>query len=97
LAEQCGGAITPALRQASEPLPLTDREREVVLLLRQGLSNRDIAARLTVSIRTVEGHIYKAMNKTGTASREELAALVPEPRPHPLLLPRRSALTENDE
>ena len=97
LAEQCGGATTPALCQASEPLPLTDREREVVLLVRQGLSNRDIAARLTVSIRTVEGHIYKAMNNTGTASREELAALVPAPRQQPLLLPRKSALTKNDE
>jgi DNA-binding CsgD family transcriptional regulator len=76
LAEQCGGADTPALRQAREPLPLTDREREIVMLLGQGLSNRAVAARLTVSVRTVEGHIYKAMTKTGTASREELAALL---------------------
>jgi DNA-binding CsgD family transcriptional regulator len=81
LAEDCGGADTPALRQAREPLPLTDREREIVMLLGQGLSNRDVAARLTVSVRTVEGHIYKAMAKTGTASREELAALLPRRRP----------------
>ncbi len=80
LAEQCGGN-TPALRQAREPLPLTDREREIVMLLGQGLSNRDIAARLNVSIRTVEGHIYKAMTRTGTASREELAALLPRRKP----------------
>ena len=75
LAEQ-GGADTPTLRQAREPLPLTDREREIVLLLGQGLSSREIAERLTVSVRTVEGHIYKAMAKTGTTSREELAALL---------------------
>jgi DNA-binding CsgD family transcriptional regulator len=81
LAEQCGGADTPALRQAREPLPLTDREREIVLLLGQGLSNRDVAARLTLSVRTIEGHIYKAMNKTGTVSREELAALLSRHRP----------------
>ena len=81
LAGQCGGADTPALRQAREPLPLTDREREIVVLLGRGLSNRDIAERLTLSIRTVEGHIYKAMGKTGTASREELAALLPEHMP----------------
>ncbi len=81
LAAQCGGADTPALRQAREPLPLTDREREIVVLLGQGLANRDIAARLHLSIRTVEGHIYKAMIKTGTASREELAALLPQHRP----------------
>ncbi len=82
LGAQCGGADTPALRQAREPLPLTDREREIVMLLGQGLSNRDVAARLTLSVRTVEGHIYKAMNKTGTASREELAALIPQRKPH---------------
>jgi DNA-binding CsgD family transcriptional regulator len=81
LAAQCGGADTPALRQAREPLPLTGREREIVVLLGQGLANRDIAARLHLSIRTVEGHIYKAMTKTGTASREELAALLPQHRP----------------
>lgn len=83
LSAQCGGADTPALRQAREPLPLTDREREIVMLIRGGLSNRDIAARLSVSVRTVEGHIYKAMNKTGTASREELAALLPKRMPPP--------------
>jgi DNA-binding CsgD family transcriptional regulator len=77
LADQCGGAHTPALRRAAERLPLTDREREVVMLLGEGLSNRDIAARLTVSIRTVENHIFKAMAKTGTANRDELAALLP--------------------
>ncbi len=51
------------------------------MLLGQGLSNRDVAARLTVSVRTVEGHIYKAMTKTGTANREELAALLPVHKP----------------
>ena len=75
LASECG-ADTPALRQAREPLPLTDREREIVVLLGQGLSNRDVAERLFLSVRTVEGHIYKAMAKTDTASRAELAALL---------------------
>jgi DNA-binding CsgD family transcriptional regulator len=77
LAEQCGGARTPALRQASQPLPLTDREGEIVMLIGEGLSNREVAERLTVSIRTVESHIYRAMLKTGTTSRDELAALLP--------------------
>jgi len=76
LAQRCG-ARTPALGQASERLPLTDREREIVMLIGLGLSNRDIAARLTISVRTVEGHIHNAMAKTGTASREDLAALLP--------------------
>jgi DNA-binding CsgD family transcriptional regulator len=80
LAEQCGGAWTPALRQASEPLPLTDREREIVMLIGEGLSNRAVAERLTLSVRTVESHIYRAMLKTGTTSRDELAALIPGQR-----------------
>jgi DNA-binding NarL/FixJ family response regulator len=80
LAEQCGGACTPALRQASEPVPLTDREREIVMLIGEGLSNRAVAERLTLSVRTVESHIYRAMSKTGTISRDELAALIPSHR-----------------
>jgi len=79
LAERCGGASTPALRQASQRVPLTDREREIVTLLGAGLSTRAIAERLTLSVRTVENHIYKAMAKTGVASREQLAALLPRP------------------
>lgn len=75
LAQRCGAA-TPALRQAAQPLPLTDREREIVALLGQGLPSRAIAERLTLSTRTVEGHIYRAMAKTGTTNRDELAALL---------------------
>jgi DNA-binding CsgD family transcriptional regulator len=81
LAERCGGASTPALRQAAEPLPMTDREREIVMLIGQGLSNRAVADRLTLSVRTVEDHIYKAMTKTGTTSRHELAALLRHHKP----------------
>jgi DNA-binding CsgD family transcriptional regulator len=81
LAEQCGGACTPALRQAAERLPLTSREREIAMLIGQGLSNRAIAARLSLSVRTVEGHIYRAMVKTGADSREGLAAMLPRRKP----------------
>ena len=76
LAARCG-ATTPALRQAAESLPLTDREAEIVMLIGAGLSNREAAERLTLSVRTVESHIYRAMLKTGTTSRDELAALLP--------------------
>jgi DNA-binding CsgD family transcriptional regulator len=81
LAQQCGGASTPALRQASDRLPLTDREREIVALIADGLSNRAVAERLTLSVRTVETHIYRAMAKTGTTSREELANLLTPHKP----------------
>lgn len=69
------GVITPALEQAAEPLPLTGRECEVVALIAADLLNKEIAERLHLSARTVEGHVYRAMHKTGTSSREELAEL----------------------
>jgi DNA-binding CsgD family transcriptional regulator len=82
LARQCGGAVTPALLLASEELPLSDREREIVLLIGDGLSNRAIAERLTLSVRTVESHVYRAMSKTGTTARDQLANLLPRQEGH---------------
>ncbi|NBP84480.1 MAG: LuxR family transcriptional regulator, partial [Mycobacteriaceae bacterium] len=58
------------------PLPLSSREREIALLVSEGLSNRQIADALTMSVRTVEGHIYRACNKLGTSTRTELGRLV---------------------
>ncbi len=71
------GAVTPALRRATEALPLTDRETEIVMLIGEGLSNRAIAERLFLSVRTVESYVYRAMAKTETTTRDELAALLP--------------------
>jgi DNA-binding CsgD family transcriptional regulator len=76
LAAQCGGIRTPALDLAAHPLPLTVREREIANLVAAGLSNREIADRLTVSVRTVEGHLYRACIKLDISDREELAALI---------------------
>ncbi|MFI6171493.1 LuxR C-terminal-related transcriptional regulator [Nocardia sp. NPDC051052] len=76
LAVACGGASTPALRQAAQPLPLTAREREIANLVAAGLSNRQIADRLTVSVRTVEGHLYRACIKMDVTDRESLGALM---------------------
>jgi DNA-binding CsgD family transcriptional regulator len=61
---------------AAHPLPLTVREREIANLVAAGLSNREIAERLTVSVRTVEGHLYRACIKLDISDREELAALI---------------------
>lgn len=76
LAERCGGATTPALERARAPLPVSSREREVAVLAAEGLSNRQIAARLHVSVRTVESHIYRACTRLGLADRAALAAAV---------------------
>ena len=76
LAAECGGIRTPALDLAAHPLPLTVREREIANLVAAGLSNREIADRLVVSVRTVEGHLYRACIKLDISDREELAALI---------------------
>lgn len=68
------GRPHPGVGRGRRPLPLTGREREIVTLVAQGLSNQDIADRLTVSVRTVEGHLYRASAKLGTTSRGEFAA-----------------------
>jgi DNA-binding CsgD family transcriptional regulator len=70
------GARTPALAIAVRPLPLTAREREIVTLAARGLSNKDIAERLNVSVRTVEGHLYRAGLKLGVSERTALAGVL---------------------
>jgi DNA-binding CsgD family transcriptional regulator len=77
IAESCG-AVSPAILAAQSPLSLTCREREIVNLVSQGLSNKAIAEALTASVRTVEGHIYRVMSRLGVRNRTELSALVKE-------------------
>ena len=67
---------TPAVHSVAQPLPITDREREIVMLAAAGLSNRQIAERLSVSVRTVEGHVYRIFAKLGIERREQLIHLV---------------------
>lgn len=50
---------------------LSQREREILGLLSQGLSNKDIAARLYLSVRTVEGHLASIYQRLGVHSRTE--------------------------
>ena len=57
-------------------MPLTEREREIVTLAARGLSNRAIAERLVVSVRTVEGHVYNASAKLGMTNRSEFATVL---------------------
>jgi DNA-binding NarL/FixJ family response regulator len=55
---------------------LTAQELLVVQLAAQGLSNRDIAAQLFLSPRTVGHHLYKAYPKLGVTTRGELARIL---------------------
>jgi NarL family two-component system response regulator LiaR len=69
-----------ALVQADdqEPTPghdLSDREREVLALLVEGLSNPEIAARLSVSRSTAKAHVSNILSKLGVSNRAEAVAL----------------------
>lgn len=71
LANQCV-LRTPAVEAAARPLPITVREREIAMLVSAGMSNREIADRMFVSVRTVEGHLYRIFAKLGINSRDQL-------------------------
>jgi DNA-binding CsgD family transcriptional regulator len=76
LLEQSPGARTPAILAVREAAVLTEREREVALLASRGLSNKEIADRLVVSVRTVENQLHSAYGKLGIAGRRELAPVL---------------------
>ncbi|BBA95923.1 putative transcriptional regulator [Actinacidiphila reveromycinica] len=76
--DACGVPVTgrQESRSPADRAGLTPQESQIVRLAAQGLSNKDIAARLFLSPRTVGYHLYKAYPKLGVASRGELAALL---------------------
>jgi DNA-binding CsgD family transcriptional regulator len=76
LAVECQGAHTPALRAARTPQPFTARQREIISLAAQGLSNKEIADRLTMSTRSIEGHLFRASQRVGANSREQLISIM---------------------
>lgn len=79
LAEQCEGAFTPALAELERELPLTRREREIATLASRGLTNREIAERLVLSMRTVDNHLHSVYTKLGVSGRDELGVIFDRP------------------
>ena len=76
LLASCEGARPPTLPSEHELDELTAREREIATLAATGLTSRQIADRLVVSIRTVDNHLQRAYRKLGITRRNELAGLV---------------------
>jgi DNA-binding NarL/FixJ family response regulator len=79
LATECQGAQTPASRAATTSQPFTDRQREIISLAAQGLSNKEIADRLIMSVRSVEGHLFRASQRVGANNRDQLISILQGP------------------
>jgi two-component system nitrate/nitrite response regulator NarL len=73
-------ALTLAFERLGATVPqtidLTDRELEVLKLLDQNLSNKEIAERLVIEVGTVKNHVHNILDKLGVSTREEAAALL---------------------
>ena len=73
--EHLPGLVSPVFQSIDQP-KMTRREHQIALLVAQGESNNSIAARLHVSLRTIEGHLYRTFTKLDIQSREQLAVLM---------------------
>ncbi len=60
--------------QALESVRLTSREREIVNLLGEGLSNKELSTRLNIAVHTVKSHVHNVLEKLALHSRLEVAA-----------------------
>jgi DNA-binding CsgD family transcriptional regulator len=74
-----GGALLPRRDHGHRSVPpdlaalgVTDREADVLALVAAGLTSREVAARLFISVRTVDKHVERLLAKTGLARRTEL-------------------------
>jgi NarL family two-component system response regulator LiaR len=68
--------IRATRKRASQPdYGLTERERDVLALMVEGLSNADIAERLMISVATVKFHVSGVLSKMGVSSRTEAVSL----------------------
>jgi DNA-binding CsgD family transcriptional regulator len=82
LLARCEGAVTPPVRAIGARVWLTPGELDTAVQAAAGLSNKQIAGHLHVSVRTVESHLQRAYEKLGISGRRELAAALRD-RPGP--------------
>jgi DNA-binding NarL/FixJ family response regulator len=74
-----------------EILGLTSREGEVLNLLARGCTNREIAATLVISVKTVSVHVSHILHKLGAPNRLEAAAIAHRLGPPPAGQPKLEA------
>lgn len=76
LSPEAAQALVETANQPHAPgFNLTEREREVLALMVEGLNNTQIAGRLTVSASTIKSHVSNILSKLGVASRTEAVTL----------------------
>ena len=73
--DELAGVTVSYLSPSVHQVRLTKREHEIVKLLLDGASTKDIATSFTLSQRTVEGHVYRIYVKLGISRRTELEAV----------------------
>jgi two-component system nitrate/nitrite response regulator NarL len=68
-------AIPKKMRPVDQNLLLTERERQIILVLAEGITNKEIARRLGLTEGTVKVHLHRIYRKLGIANRTALAVL----------------------
>jgi DNA-binding NarL/FixJ family response regulator len=71
ITKESSGRVSP---QVLEAVRMTPREREVIDLIGEGLSNKEIAARLNIATHTVKSHVRNVMEKLALHTRLQIAA-----------------------
>ena len=87
----------PSPEEAARLSQLTSREREVAELVAAGLPNKEVAHRLGISQRTVEGHRARAIDKLGVRTLPELVRTYLAGRPLPAELDREAFVRLGEE